>query len=126
MSSVWEQRFPGSVFLRNTKVVVGSLQKRKSWQLRNWAGWDFRLQRLRRGSCKWLEFPIWQWAITSYYNCGWKSQVKSVTPKGKKGLGECVETESAQERQTLSDRTLRLKSLVPILSDGTNSKFISV
>ena len=110
MSSVLEQRFPDSVFLRNTKGERARFKKANLGN-RNWAGWVHLQSYGKAPAVLVSDLKVGDYIL---YNYGYKSQVKSITPKGKASV--VVETESAKDGK-LYDRTYRLKSLIPILSD---------
>ena len=110
MSSVLEQRFPDSVFLRNTKGERARFKKANLGN-RNWAGWVHLQSYGKAPAVLVSDLKVGDYIL---YNYGYKSQVKSITPKGKASV--VVETESSKDGK-LYDRTYRLKSLIPILSD---------
>ena len=110
MSSALEQRFPDSVFLRNTKGQRARFKKANLGN-RNWAGWVHLQSYGKAPAVLVSDLKVGDYIL---YNYGYKSQVKSITPKGKASV--VVETESAKDGK-LYDRTYRLKSLIPILSD---------
>ena len=110
MSSALEQRFPDSVFLRNTKGERARFKKANLGN-RNWAGWVHLQSYGKAPAVLVSDLKVGDYIL---YNYGYKSQVKSITPKGKASV--VVETESAKDGK-LYDRTYRLKSLIPILSD---------
>ena len=110
MSSALEQRFPDSVFLRNSKGERARFKKANLGN-RNWAGWVHLQSYGKAPAVLVSDLKVGDYIL---YNYGYKSQVKSITPKGKASV--VVETESAKDGK-LYDRTYRLKSLIPILSD---------
>ncbi len=110
MSSALEQRFPDSVFLRNTKGERARFKKANLGN-RNWAGWVHLQSYGKAPAVLVSDLKVGDYIL---YNYGYKSQVKSITPKGKASV--VVETESAKDGK-IYDRTYRLKSLIPILSD---------
>jgi len=110
VSSALEQRFPDSVFLRNTKGERARFKKANLGN-RNWAGWVHLQSYGKAPAVLVSDLKVGDYIL---YNYGYKSQVKSITPKGKASV--VVETESAKDGK-LYDRTYRLKSLIPILSD---------
>lgn len=110
MSSTLEQRFPDSVFLRNTKGERARFKKANLGN-RKWSGWVHLQSYGKAPAVLVSDLKVGDYIL---YNYGYKSQVKSITPKGKASV--VVETESAKDGK-LYDRTYRLKSLIPILSD---------
>jgi len=110
VSSALEQRFPDSVFLRNTKGERARFKKANLGN-RNWAGWVHLQSYGKAPAVLVSDLKVGDYIL---YNYGYKSQIKSITPKGKASV--VVETESAKDGK-LYDRTYRLKSLIPILSD---------
>ena len=110
MSSTLEQRFPDSVFLRNTKGERARFKKANLGN-RKWSGWVHLQSYGKAPAVLVSDLKVGDYIL---YNYGYKSQIKSITPKGKASV--VVETESAKDGK-LYDRTYRLKSLIPILSD---------
>ena len=110
MSSALEQRFPDSVFLRNTKGERARFKKANLGN-RNWAGWVHLQSYGKAPAVLVSDLKVGDYIL---YNYGYKSQVKSIKPKGKASV--VVETESAKDGK-IYDKTYRLKSLIPILSD---------
>jgi len=110
VSSTLEQRFPDSVFLRNTKGERARFKKANLGN-RKWSGWVHLQSYGKAPAVLVSDLKVGDYIL---YNYGYKSQVKSITPKGKASV--VVETESAKDGK-LYDRTYRLKSLIPILSD---------
>jgi hypothetical protein len=110
VSSTLEQRFPDSVFLRNTKGERARFKKANLGN-RKWSGWVHLQSYGKAPAVLVSDLKVGDYIL---YNYGYKSQIKSITPKGKASV--VVETESAKDGK-LYDRTYRLKSLIPILSD---------
>ena len=98
------------MFLRNTKGERARFKKANLGN-RNWAGWVHLQSYGKAPAVLVSDLKVGDYIL---YNYGYKSQVKSITPKGKASV--VVETESAKDVK-LYDRTYRLKSLIPILSD---------
>ncbi len=98
------------MFLRNTKGERARFKKANLGN-RKWSGWVHLQSYGKAPAVLVSDLKVGDYIL---YNYGYKSQVKSITPKGKASV--VVETESAKDGK-IYDRTYRLKSLIPILSD---------